>query len=112
MIFEIRDYHYAPEKFDAYLKWAEEAVPVLRDLMDVVGFWVDTGSEPEVHGSAPEKPSIGYANITWILRWDSKEQRDREFPKAIGSDAWKAVWAKHPDPNGYVQMLSRFTTAM
>jgi len=112
MIYEIRDYHYLPEKFDAYKTWADEAVPVLRELLDVVGFYVDSGADPESSGSNPEKPSIGYANITWIIRWPSKEERDAKFGEIMGSEKWAKVWDKHPDANGYVQMLSRFTTEM
>lgn len=112
MIYEIRDYHYSPEKFEAYRAWADEAVAVLKDQLDVVGFWVDSGTEAEVQGSQPEKPSIGWANVTWILRWDSLEQREKQFGAAVGSEAWQTVWAKHPDPNGYHQMLSRFMTQM
>ena len=111
MIYEIRDYHYLPEKFEAYKAWGEEVVPVLKEILDVVGFWVDGGSESEVGGSNPNTP-IGYANITWIIRWDSREQRDAEFGKRMSSDQWQAVWAKHPDPDGYVQTLSRFMTQM
>ena len=111
MIYEIRDYHYLPEKFAAYKTWAEEAVPVLKELLDVVGFYMDEGVEPEVSGSDPQRPSIGYANITWIIRWPSKAERDAQFAEVFSSPAWQAVWAKHPDPNGYVQMVSRFTEA-
>ncbi|MEM7218187.1 MAG: hypothetical protein AAF515_07460 [Pseudomonadota bacterium] len=112
MIYEIRDYHFEPEKFEAYKAWGEEAVPVLRELLDVVGFYVSTGAEHEITGSGPVTPSNGFANITWIIRWDSKAQRDAEFRPAMRSEKWAAVWAKHPDPNGYVQMLSRFMSAM
>ena len=112
MIYEIRDYHYLPEKFEVYKAWGEEAVPVLKEILDVVGFYVDSGTEPEVSGSNPERPSIGYANITWIIRWESKAERDAKFGDIMSSPKWKAVWAKHPDANGYVQMLSRFTEAM
>lgn len=112
MIYEIRDYHYRTDIFDDYKAWAEEAVPVLKSLMDVAGFWIDCGEAPEVTGSNPVEAPMGYANVTWIIRWDSKAERDKLFPKAIASDEWAAVWAKHPDPNGYVQMLGRFMEAM
>ena len=112
MIYEIRDYHYRRDIFDAYRAWADEAVPVLKDQLDLVGFWIDDGIAPEVLGSNPEDPEIGRANVTWIIRWESKAVRDAEFPKVIASDEWQAVWRKHPDPNGYIQMLGRFMTAM
>ena len=112
MLYDIRDYHYRPDIFDAYKKWAEEAVPVLRSKMDIVGFWIDQGIEPEVAGSAPAEAPIGYANVTWIIRWKDKADRDANFRKAIESDEWQAVWAKHPDQKGYIQMLGRFMEAM
>ena len=112
MIYEIRDYHYRPDIFDAYRAWAEQAVPVLRSKMDVMGFWIDAGSPPEITGARPFDSPIGSANVTWIIRWDSKEARDAGFKAAIESDEWKAVWRRHPDPNGYLQMSARFMTAM
>ena len=113
MIYEIRDYHYRPDIFDAYRAWAEEAVAVLKSKMDVVGFWIDTGEfEPGVAGSNPQKTENGWANVTWIIRWESREVREKEFNAAIESDEWKAVWAKHPDANGYRQMVWRFMEAM
>ena len=112
MIYEIRDYHYRKDLFEEYKAWAEEAVPILKAKMDLVGFWIDAGIEPEVGGTKPMDSPIGYANVTWILRWESKEARDKLFPAAIASDEWKAVWAKHPDANGYEQMLSRYMDEM
>jgi len=112
MIYEIRDYHYLPEKFEAYKTWADDAVPVLKELLDVVGFYVDSGAEPEATGTNPERPSIGYANITWIIRWPSKAERDAQFGEIMKSPQWATVWDKHPDANGYVQMLSRFVEEM
>ncbi len=112
MIYEIRDYHYRPELFDAYKAWAEEAVPVLRSKMDVLGFWIDSGIAPEITGTDPIDSPIGSANVTWIIRWESKEARDEAFRAAIESEEWQAVWKRHPDPNGYLQMSARFMEAM
>ena len=112
MIYEIRDYHYRPDIFDAYRAWAEAAVPVLRAKMDVLGFWIDSGVAPEITGSHPVDSPIGSANITWIIRWESKAARDAGLTAAIESPEWKAVWAQHPDPDGYLQMSARFMEAM
>ncbi len=112
MIYEIRDYHYRPEIFDAYKAWAEEAVPVLRSKMDVLGFWIDNGTPPEITGTNPFESPIGSANIPWIIRWDSKEAREEGFKAAIESDEWQEVWRRHPDPNGYLQMSARFMDSM
>ena len=86
MIIEIRDYHYRRDIFAAYRKWAEEeAVPVLRRHMDVQGFWVDGGIELEISGTNPIDSPIGSANITWIIRWESKEARDAGFAELFAS---------------------------
>ena len=46
---EIRSYHYDPAKFEAYKVWAvEEAVPFLKANLDIIGFWMDNGTPPEV----------------------------------------------------------------
>ena len=109
MIFEIRDYHYRRDIFAEYRKWAEEeAIPVLRRHMDVVGFWVDGGIEPEITGAKTVDSPIGAANITWIIRWESKEARDAGFAKLHTAEDWKAAWERHPDANGYDQISARF----
>ena len=54
-MFEIRNYHYEPTKFDKYQTWAtKEAVPYLREHLDLVGFWMDNGEATEVMGSDPD----------------------------------------------------------
>lgn len=109
MIYEIRDYHYRRDIFDDYVTWAELATVVLKDKLDVVGFWVDEGEfSPEVAGSDPHVSPIGSANVTWIIRWDNMSQRDETMKTAFTGDAWNAVMAKHPDPDGYLQLASRF----
>jgi hypothetical protein len=108
-MYEIRDYHYRPDLIEGYKKWAEAAVVVLRDKLDVVGFWIDEGDiEPEISGSNTIDSPIGSANVTWIIRWASKEARDATMQTAFSGEAWDAVMAKHPDPNGYLQISSRF----
>lgn len=109
-MFEIRSYHYDPAKFDLYKKWAvDEAAPWLKANLDVVGFWLDSGDAPELTGSDPQVHPHGVANVTWIIRWDSKTVRDEEFAKTFGSEGWQAIWANHPDADGYLQMEARFT---
>ena len=111
MIYEVRDYHIRPDIYEAYKAWGEEAVPILRELFDVVGFWIEAGeAHPEISGSDPIGAPIGEANVTWIIRWPDKATRDREIQKAFASDAWKDVWSRHPDPEGYLQSSSRFMT--
>lgn len=112
MIHEIRDYHYRTDIFEDYLVWADKALPVLREHMDLLGFWVDQGIAPEITGPQAVDSPIGSANITWIIRWPDMEARAAGFKATFGSEAWQAVWAEHPDPNGYLQMSARFLRAM
>ena len=106
---EIRSYHYDPKKFDAYKKWAlEEAVPFLKANLNIVGFWLDSGIPAEVSGRTPMDMPLGSANVTWVIRWDSKEARDRGHKEVFGGKGWQEIWSHHPDADGYLQMEARF----
>ena len=108
-LYEIRNYHYDPAKFDAYKRWAvTEAIPFLKDNLDVVGFWMDSGDAPEFSGSAPMDLPLGCANVTWIIRWDSMQARAEGRVRVFQSEGWRKIWANHPDANGYLQMEVRF----
>ena len=108
-MFEIRNYHYAPDKFEAYRQWAlKEAAPFLKANLDVVGFWLDNGEAPEITGGDPMSPKHGSANVTWIIRWDSMDARKAGHKTVFGGEGWKEVWSKHPDPNGYLQIEAKF----
>lgn len=108
-MYEIRSYHYEPSKFEAYKKWAvEQAAPWLKANLDVVGFWLDNGDKPELSGADPQAHPHGTANVTWIIRWDSRAQRDEQFGEVFTSKGWQEVWANHPDADGYLQMEARF----
>ncbi|MFM8356741.1 MAG: hypothetical protein ACKOBM_17830 [Gammaproteobacteria bacterium] len=108
-LYEIRDYTIDPEWFDRYVVWArEDAVPWIMANLDALGFWVHDGTPAEVGGSGPVVSPNGQPNVTWILRWPDRAARDQRFASAFGSDGWKAVWAKHPNPNSYLHMNARF----
>jgi len=108
-MFEIRNYHYDPAKFAPYKKWAvEEAVPYLKANFDVVGFWIGNGDEPEYKGQDPMDLKHGAANVTWIIRWDSREAREAGHVRVFQGDGWKDIWSRHPDANGYLQIEARF----
>lgn len=113
MIYEVRDYHYRPDLIGAYRVWADEAAQILKAHLDVVGFWVDEGRyEPLVKGSDPFDSPIGHANVTWIIRWESREAREVGYPKAFAGPDWASVKMKHPDTDGYRQMTVRFMDAL
>ncbi|HAR31204.1 MAG TPA: hypothetical protein DCR65_06745 [Gammaproteobacteria bacterium] len=108
-LYEIRDYTIDPEWFDRYVTWAREhATPWIMSNLDALGFWVHDGQPAEVAGSSPVVSPNGQPNVTWILRWPDRATRDAEFPRKFGSDSWKEVWAKHPNPDSYVHMNARF----
>ena len=106
---EIRDYTIEAEWFDRYKEWAvAHAAPWLLKNMDVIDFWIDDGTEAEVAGSAPSVSPNGQANVCWIIRWPNQETR-RAAWKALGeNEEWAAIWAKHPNPDAYLQMNARF----
>ncbi len=109
MYVEIRNYHYDPAKFEPYRQWAvDEAIPFLKENLDVVGFWLSNGDEPEISGSDPMSPALGPANVTWIINWASREARQEGFQRVFGGEGWRRVWANHPDPDGYRQIEARF----
>ena len=111
-IVEIRDYTFEAATFEAYKQWANEmAVPWLKANLDVIDFWMDCGIEAEVSGSNPAVSSNGQPNITWIIRWNSIEDRRARFGKTMSSPEWQAIWAKHPNENGYLHMNARFLKA-
>ena len=113
MIFEVRDYHFRHDIFDAYKRWAEDATKVLRKELDVVGFWIDEGEiEPEIEGTDPINSPIGSANVTWIIRWEDKATRDARMEEVFSGKEWQTLGAHHPDPNGYLQSSARFMKQM
>ncbi len=113
MLFEIRNYHFAPEKLGDYQQWAEQhAIPHLSKVFDVVGFWIDAGELPEVSGSSPIESSIGHANVTWIIRWPDKASRDQAWQQLRDTTAWQEVTNAHPDRNAYRQIEVRFAASL
>ena len=108
-MYEIRNYHYDPSQFAAYKEWAvNEAIPFFRANLDLVGFWMDNVEPPEIAGSNPMNLNLGLANVTWIIRWDSMEARNKFHEEVFGAEDWQKIWANHPDENGYLQIESRF----
>jgi hypothetical protein len=111
-IYEVRDYHIAPESLADYKTWAENhGVPYLKRHFDVVGFWVDNGVEPEVRAETPDP--LGSANVTWIIRWESKAERDAKLGEVFGSSEWGEIFGRLPGGLGiYQRIQSRFLTGL
>jgi hypothetical protein len=108
-IYEIRNYHFDPTLSGEYRIWARElATPHLRAHFDVVGFWVNTDIPPEISG----KPlgELGSANVTWIIRWESKKQRDEQSDAVYSSPEWQEIFAKVPGGRAsYLRIEAKFS---
>lgn len=107
-VYEIRDYHYRPERMDEYRTWAAAAARVLHDRMHVLGFWVDVGIPSEIMGSAPMDLPLGSANVTWIIQWDDMEHREAGWEALWEDPEWTAIWEKHPGFDDYLHMSVRY----
>ncbi|MCI0787397.1 MAG: DUF1428 family protein [Chloroflexi bacterium] len=112
-MFEIRNYHFEPMKFDEYKKWAEttHAVLYLKGKMDVVGFWVNNEMAPIYGGSLPLDENVRPANITWIIRWQDRAQRDQVWEELHSDPAWQAIMSQVPGGReSYLRTEVKFAT--
>jgi hypothetical protein len=112
MLFEIRNYHFEPTKFEAYKKWAATlAAPYLKRKMDVVGIWVNNEMAPEYGGSLPHDEGIRPANVTWIIRWQDKAQRDKATEERRSDPEWQAILSAVPGGReSYLRTEAKFAT--
>ena len=112
MIYEIRNYHFKPERFEEYKAWAkEQALPFLERELDLIGFWVNTDEENQVTGEAMD--SLGSANITWIIRWPDKKTRDEQFASVFSGQQWTEIFNNVPGGlESYLRMEAKFTEAL
>jgi hypothetical protein len=112
MIFEIRNYHFDPARFDAYKAWAErEAIPYLARELDLVGFWVNTPDAAEVVGRAHDE--LGTANVTWIIRWRDQAQRNDVMPRLFATPEWNDIFSRVPGGMpSYLRIESKFAEAL
>ena len=108
VLIEVRDYHYDPDRMDEYRVWAAQAGPWLRDRWDISGFWVDFGEEGQLFGSDPRPSAHGPANVTWIIKWRDRVERDAACDELWRDDDWNQLWERHPGFEGYRQLSVRF----
>lgn len=107
-LIEVRDYHYDRARIDEYRKWAAQAGPWLRDRFDMSGFWIDSGQEGQLFGADPQPSPLGPANVTWILRWADRADRDAAWEELWENPEWNELWSLHPGFEGYQQLSVRF----
>ncbi len=112
MLYEIRNYHFEPTRFDVYKRWAESlAVPYLKDKWEIVGFWVSNEMAPEHGGSLPRDQNVGPANITWIIRWQDRAQRDKAWEEVRSDSEWQEIFSQVPGGSeSYLRTEAKFAT--
>lgn len=103
-IYEVRTYHFDPARFDEYAEVARgEYLRYLRENLDVVGFFIGTDIPSEVRGAPQDE--LGSGNVTWIIRWDSKAERDEKLPQVLGTPEWQEIFAAVPGGGGSYQRI-------
>ena len=107
MIYEIRNYHFDPARFEEYKAWAtDKALPFLAKELDLVGFWA--GDDAEVTGTPMD--DMGSANLTWIIRWPDRATRDARMEEVFTGAAWGEIFEDVPGGmESYKRMEAKFT---
>ncbi len=94
-LFEVRNYHIEPGQLANYKIWiSEHGLPHIRQHMHVVGFWVKGDGDAEISGSPLD--DMGAANVTWVIKWHSKEEAEKTKEKVFGTPTWQGIFAKFP----------------
>ena len=112
-MYEIRNYWIDPAHFDEWIKWFRmKAAPFFRAQWDIVGFGLSNDIPPSYGGSQPESKGTP-ANLTWIIRWDDKEQRDEGWKNLRVADEWTKVLAQRPGGSEWLLHIeAKFTNSI
>jgi len=112
MIYEIRNYYYAPNHLAAYKVWAKtRAMAYLKRNLNVLGFWGNIDPKPEVTGR--EMDSLGSANITWIVGWDDLSKRRETLDRVFATPEWQKIFADFPGGiASYLRIECKFTESL
>jgi hypothetical protein len=98
-VYEVRNYLFGEdeEQFAVYRRWAIECgAPALKALLprvggEVVGFWLSTDECAQVELEGTQHTSCSPTNVTWVIRWPSKESRDAGWELIDSSDEYGKV---------------------
>jgi hypothetical protein len=109
---EIRNYHFEPMKVAAYKKWAETlALSYIKSKMEVVGFWIINDMASEYGGSLPKDETVRPADITWVIRWQDKAQRDKVWEEVRSDPEWQTIVSQVPGGRAsYLRTEAKFAT--
>ena len=79
--------------------------------MEIVGFWVNNDMAPLYGGSLPHDESVRPANVTWIIRWQDRAQRDRAWEELHSDAEWQAIISQAPGGReSYLRTEVKFAT--
>ena len=111
MLYEIRNYHYAPARLAEYRAWAiGKALPFIRSHLDVAGFYLNVDETPQIAGRPQDE--LGTATVTWIIRWPDIATRHRVMAEVFGSEAWREIMAANPGQENYLRTEAKFAEAL
>ena len=112
MIYEIRNYHFEPSRFEEYKAWARDrALPYLKANLDLVDFWTSVDAPSEVNGKPMDE--LGSANITWVIRWPDQASRDAAMATIFTGDEWGEIFATVPGGmDSYIRMESKYAESL
>jgi hypothetical protein len=114
MLYEIRNYHFDPEYFEEYKKWAAEVgAPFFRKRWDVVGAWVNKDIPAKYGGSLPIDESTTPANMTWIIKWKDMSQREKAWEEVAKTKEWEELFSTVPGgTKSYLRTEAKFAEAI
>ena len=113
MIYEIRDYTIEKEWLEQYVMWVKEFfLPYAKNKINIIDFWAYDGIEAEVEGKNPVVSPNGQPNITWVAKYNNKQERDDFFASLETDLQWEKVWSNHPNPDAYIYKNARFFTSI
>jgi hypothetical protein len=81
--------------------------------MDIIGFWISDETDPEYGGSLPADENVQPANITWVIRWQDKAQRDQVWSELRSGSEWQSIIARVPGGRAsYLRTEAKFATEL
>ncbi len=112
MFYEIRNYYFEPSRLEEYREWIRSwAIGYLRDNLDLKGFWINNSEPAQVNGTPMD--DLGSANITWILGWQTMEERNARMATVFTGKEWEDIFQHVPGGiDSYLRMEVKFAERM
>ena len=78
----------------------------------MIDFWSYDGVDAEVEGKYYVIFPNGQPIITWVAKYNNKQDRDDFFASLKTDLEWEKVWSNHPNPDAYIYKNARFFTSI